>query len=262
MIFWFSGSGNSRWLAQQIAQATGDSMTSIAEAVMQQQFHYHLKPSERLGIVFPIYGWNIPIWVRTFIQHLQIDTISDNTYIYMACTYGDDMGMTGKEAIRLMTQKGWHIDSIFSIRMPNTYVCLPGFDTDSDSVVNQKLTQAQQQIVSICQDVQKNIRGKYILFPGKLPRTKTYFLCYLFRKFLMSSKAFRAEKNCVGCGICTQVCPLHNISLIDGIPHWNSHCAMCLSCYHHCPHHAVAYRNSTQKKGQWTMPLLSDKKTP
>ena len=94
----------------------------------------------------------------------------------MACTYGDDMGMTGKEAIRLMTQKGWHIDSIFSIRMPNTYVCLPGFDTDSDSVVNQKLTQAQQLIVSICQDVQKNIRGKYILCPGTLPRTTSVSL--------------------------------------------------------------------------------------
>ena len=37
-------------------------------------------------------------------------------------------------------------------------------------------------------------------------------------------------------------------------PVWGDNCAMCLSCYHHCPKHAVEYGRQTMMKGQYLFP--------
>ena len=41
---------------------------------------------------------------------------------------------------------------------------------------------------------------------------------------------------CKGCGICTQVCPVGNMEVIDGkATRKDKTCDFCLACIHHCP---------------------------
>ena len=42
MIFFFSGTGNTRFIATQLAQATGDRLIGIASAVLNDQYDYVL----------------------------------------------------------------------------------------------------------------------------------------------------------------------------------------------------------------------------
>ena len=56
MIFYFSGCGNSRFIAESIAQALNERLVFIPEAERENHFEYTLAEGERVGFVFPIYS--------------------------------------------------------------------------------------------------------------------------------------------------------------------------------------------------------------
>ncbi len=71
MIFYFSGCGNSRFIAESIAQALNEQLVFIPEAEREGHFDYTLAEDERVGFVFPIYSWCPPQLVMDFVQKLK-----------------------------------------------------------------------------------------------------------------------------------------------------------------------------------------------
>lgn len=80
---------------------------------------------------------------------------------------------------------------------------------------------------------------------------KTKVIYPLFTKYGMNSAKWHAEDSCVGCELCSKVCPVSNIIMVDGKPEWKSKCISCTACYHVCPQQAVQYGNATKNKGQY-----------
>lgn len=74
MIFYFSGTGNSKWIAQQLAQVQQEELISIAAELQQKDnlFRYQLRNNEKIGFVFPIYSWGIPPIVLEFIRKIEL----------------------------------------------------------------------------------------------------------------------------------------------------------------------------------------------
>lgn len=67
MIFYFSGTGNTRWAAIQIGAATQERLINIADysdylSADKAIEPFALKEGERLGFVFPVHGWRVPNW--------------------------------------------------------------------------------------------------------------------------------------------------------------------------------------------------------
>ncbi len=96
MIFYFTGTGNTRWAAQQLAEATGDELRFIPDELGKGELHYTLKDGERLGFCFPTHGWQPPRIVREFIRKATFtlqpsDTSHQPSYIYALTTCGDNM---------------------------------------------------------------------------------------------------------------------------------------------------------------------------
>lgn len=49
------------------------------------------------------------------------------------------------------------------------------------------------------------------------------------------------SEECTGCGICTDVCAVEAVALIDGIAEVDQdECTECLSCVEECPVEAIA----------------------
>ena len=71
MIFYLSGTGNSKWAAQKIAQLTQETLYAISEFTTGD-CNFALKADERIGFVFPVHGWRPPKIMRTFMQKLQL----------------------------------------------------------------------------------------------------------------------------------------------------------------------------------------------
>ena len=64
MIFYFSGTGNTRWAAIKLATATHERLIDIAEEMRlikksgaQYTEPFILEKGERLGFVLPVHGW-------------------------------------------------------------------------------------------------------------------------------------------------------------------------------------------------------------
>ena len=70
---------------------------------------------------------------------------------------------------------------------------------------------------------------------------------------------FTVSEKCVSCGLCSRVCPCHNIMLENGRPVFQHHCVNCMACVVSCPKRAIGY----EIKGEDRKLLeASSRKTP
>lgn len=55
------------------------------------------------------------------------------------------------------------------------------------------------------------------------------------------TKIFKVNGECIGCGLCSKVCPLNIISMKDNKPCWeHKECSCCLACINRCPKKAIS----------------------
>ncbi len=262
MIFYFSGTGNTRWVAQQIAEAIGEEMRSIPELIREGRYEFRLKEGERIGICFPTHGWQPPGIVRQFVRNLKIQPTSpgqaENHYCWVLTTCGDNMG----EAMTILQRElPLRADALFSVIMPESYVCLPLMYTDPEEREKQKIEEARRQVRHIAQVVIDRQHGVEELEKGAFPRLYSYVIGGYFNKRMITDKKFTVDEDtCIKCGKCAKVCPVDNITGTP--PAWkhDGRCTCCLACYHHCPTHAINYGERTRKRGQYYFNRRGDQK--
>lgn len=261
MIYYFSGTGNTRWAARQLAEATNDKLVSMSDVGLPKP--YTLNADERLGFCFPVHGWMPPRIVRDFIAKLDI-TNSPNHYCYALCTCGDNIGMTMEILQKALNAKAIKVESVFSLTMPETYVALPFMYTDPPAREHSKLDTAKLRIKEIIKAVADRECGITDTVKGPMPWVLTHVIGAFFNKYMITDRPFNVDPNrCVGCGKCAEVCPVGDIDGARGHePQWNhdGSCTSCLSCYHHCPHHAIEYGPLTTHRGQYYFGIRNDNK--
>lgn len=249
MIALFSATGNTRLAAEYLSPLTGNEPIVPLLTLDQSQ----VEGCRRIIWMFPIHAWSVPGAVEDVIGRLNFSTGTEH---YMVATCGDDAGRADRIWSRLIKARGGVPSGAFTVIMPNTYVLLPGMDTDHSALEARKLADAPARLRYIA----KAIRHHMIINdvkPGAFPGFKSGPVKSFFRRFLMSPKPFHAEAGaCVGCGECVRVCQLGNITQPrkGALPAWGGNCITCLACYHRCPRHAVAYGSRTAHKGQYRAP--------
>ena len=284
MIFYFSGTGNTKWAASKLAAATREDLISIAPYMRADESSHNLaepfilKENERLGFVFPVHGWRVPKLVREFISKMKIlrepsdataenkakaeDSLKNRPFAYCVCTAGDSIGLTIENLNEVISQNPslqalgiTEVSSSYSLIMPESYIGLPFMDVDPKEREIRKKENAAQELAVVCEEIFDRKEGISRLVKGPIPWFFTKVVGGFFENVLITDKRFHVEKDrCVKCGICANVCPVGDIKGGHGeFPVWLHHkdCLTCFTCYHHCPHHAIEFGNQTQKKGQY-----------
>ena len=289
MIFYFSGTGNTKWAASKLAAATREDLISIAPYMRADDSSHNLaepfilKENERLGFVFPVHGWRVPKLVREFISKMKIqrepiqretsdattenktkaeDSLKNRPFAYCVCTAGDSIGLTIENLNEVISQNPslqalgiTEVSSSYSLIMPESYIGLPFMDVDPKEREIRKKENAAQELAIVCEEIFDRKEGISRLVKGPIPWFFTKVVGGFFENVLITDKRFHVEKDrCVKCGICANVCPVGDIKGGHGeYPVWLHHkdCLTCFTCYHHCPHHAIEFGNQTQKKGQY-----------
>lgn len=252
MIFYFSGTGNSRWIANQLSKEQHEDLIFIPDAMKNGTLDFSLRADEKIGFVFPVYSWAPPVMVLQFIKQLTLCGYMDQ-YMFFVCSCGDDTGLTKDVLVAALAAKGWGCDAGFSVIMPNNYVLFPGFDVDSKALEKKKLEEAVPAVKEINQLIQRR-ESVFSCKEGSLPFIKTRIINPLFVRYQMSPKYFYATDACIACKRCEKSCPVGNISIRDGKPGWGEECTSCLACFHVCPRQAVQYGKKTKGKGQYFHP--------
>lgn len=246
MIYWFSGTGNSKYVARELSDKLNERISFIPHS----DYNCDLGSENRLIFVFPIYSWGVPPIVVDFINNLNIIGYK-NQYISMVCTCGDEVAKAPEMFINIMNKKGLEVSSIFSVIMPNNYVLLPGFSIDSKDIEFLKLNKCDKRIESISQSI-LNRKECQDVVRGSMPTIKTKLVYPLFKKWGVSFSKWSVTEKCISCGKCIQVCPVKNISFDkDKRPMWRNNCTSCVACYHFCPVNAIQYGKFTKGKGQY-----------
>lgn len=204
-----------------------------------------------LGIVTPVYFWQLPLVTRNFLNRLSLTGENSSPYTFIIVTYGTTPGCTAEDARRILDHKKIRLSSAFSVRMPDTWT--PFFDLSDHDHVKRLNACAEKEIDQVIASIQARVTGNHMA--RRLP--------YAFR--IMTDKAynkarrtvyFHVEDSCVGCHLCEKNCPVQAIAIKDGKPVWfKEQCALCLRCLHFCPKFAIQYGNgSTKKHGQYHYP--------
>lgn len=248
-IYYFSGTGNSLFVARKIAEKTGGTPISIPSVMEKESIESN---ADAVGIVFPIYyatnDCGLPLIIGRFIGKLKD---IGQKYIFAVCTCGYMPGMTIDNLRKTIESRGGELAAGFTVKM-----------------ANKKLTEKKQQKINndcekkldvLCETIGARRRGKFET-RGRLGKLIFAPLLYLFIRPVFSrryrklsglphlpfselvpfaDRSFRYDEKCNGCGICSRVCPVNNIKMVDNRPMWQHHCETCYGCYSWCPQEAV-----------------------
>ena len=255
MIVAFSGTGNSFIVARLLSEGLAESDVRLlqGEALLDPQPEVGAD-DERIIWVFPTYSWGVPPIMRRYIERCSLKGSTDAVH-HLVVTCGDDVGNLAWQWSALLKRKGWRRGGVWSVQMPNTYVCMKGFDVDPEEVETKKIEQCPERVGKIVADISS---GNFIVdvVTGRWRFFKTRVIYPWFVRFDMSPKPFKASDKCISCGLCAQECPTLNIKMrpendLSARPSWDDNCSLCLRCYHNCPAKAIEYGRQTRGKGQY-----------
>ena len=252
MVFYFSGTGNSQWVAKSVATAFSDRLVAIGDYFREgsEKPKFELEKGERIGFVFPVHSWGMPPIVKKFIKMLELTDNRENL-VYGIFSCGDECGDTRKMFLNALAEKGLECRHAYSIQLPNNYISMPGFDIDSKELELVKKENAKQLLPHIIKAIESD-QPMDCYTKGSFTFLKSGFVYKLFCKYAIDSRPFFSTDKCDSCGVCVKKCPTGNIKLVDGRPVWGNNCTQCLGCIHYCHVRAIEYGKATLKKGRYT----------
>ena len=245
MIFYFTGTGNSLFAAKTLAHE-GEEVISMIDAVRGKAFHYTQKEGEPLGFVFPVYFYTVSDPVLELVRHL---TVENAGFVYAVIPCGASIGAAGGFLKSELKKRGLELQRVDALVVPDGALIF--YDIDSPEKMEKTMDAATKELASIKQAIDRRegnvIKGSPAL--GKLGLA-AYHAC-------MSTKPFRADEKCVGCGKCASICPAGAISMVDGRPDWTKKkCLKCCGCINRCPVSAIQYGKKTIYRGRYVNPVL------
>jgi ferredoxin len=247
MVFYFTATGNSKYIADRIAAATADQTKNIAECMANEHYSFELDAGERLGFVVPVYYYGIPIVCSEFLEKMRVSANHDY-YSFAVLNCGGSTGDAGR-FIKLALK----IDAVFGVKTVDNYV--PLFKVVSDDDIDKQLDAAENEIDKFISVINNNEPGTYNAVSGPLPKMLTTLLYPMYKRG-RKTKKFRVNQNCTGCKSCGEICPREAIECTDGSPVWvKSQCEICLACLHRCPVNAIEYCKSANR-GKFVNPRV------
>jgi ferredoxin len=247
-IFYYTGTGNSLWVARTLAGLLGDAeVISISDWMREKRS----VQSESVGVVFPVHIWGVPHRIIDFVG--EIKAFSPRN-IFAIAVDADQVANTLVQLEKVFKKYGMTLLSGYEIRLPSNYI--PWGGAEPKEKQEQKFMTAKAKLSNIALAI-KN-REKTPVEKGPLWQRIIFTLIYKlsFSKVPAMDGKFWVDKKCIPCTICGRVCPAENITMIDGKPTWNHRCEQCLACIQWCPEKAIQYGNKTSAYERYHHPEI------
>ncbi len=247
MVLFFTGTGNSKRVAQIIAKEIGDNIISLNEKIKLSD--YSMIDDKKLVFVVPTYAWSIPHIVEDWIYKTDFNAGSE---VYFVLTCGADVGNAVKEVNKIVENKKFILKGFSKIIMPENYIVF--FSAPDNNTAIRQIDIADKKALKLAKRIMQgdDIKPKRANLLGRV----FTLLNPMFYKVAIKAKPFKSDNRCISCGKCKAVCPLNNIIISDGEPIWGDYCTHCMACISSCPTESIEYGQKTQGKRRYICPEL------
>mgnify|MGYP002859724083 CR=1 FL=1 len=243
MIWYFSGTGNSAYIAQGMSMLLHEPVTCLNQKIRQYDLTIQ-QNGTYLVIVFPVYAGRIPKLLEEWLLAVPLKRMP----VYFVGTCSHIAGNIEPYLKRLAYQKQLRYMGFAPIYMPQNHITL--YDADSPAQAVRKLRLS----VTVTQYLSEIIRN-HERFPERTPTFREHLLSDIsyhpFYRVMVGASRFHNADSCTGCGLCVKRCPLCNIRMFRGKPVWGNHCTHCMACIGRCPQGAIEYGSQTIGKRRY-----------
>ncbi|ERF60954.1 EFR1 family ferrodoxin [Treponema socranskii] len=231
---YFSGTGNTKYCTEALAQATGGRAYSMESREALEV----LRASDEIALGYPIYFSDIPRIVKAFIiEHADMFC---GKRVFIIATMGLFSGDGAGLASRLLRKCGAAVTGGLHLRMPDCIADVKLLKKTPEE--NGALIAAvQKKIAQTAEDIKRGIYPKDGL--SFLHRIAGLFGQRLW--FKMHAKKLRERlkirtERCIGCGLCAANCPSKSLYIENNkAVFYPGNCTICYRCINNCPAKAI-----------------------
>jgi len=256
VMFYFSGTGNSKYIAEFFCQNMKALCYSIEDEI---DFSQLITSEEIIGFCYPIYGSRVPRNMRQFVQKFLLDFKGKKLIIFVTQLFFSGDGA------RVLTDlfPDDYVEVIYADHffMPNNISNFFLLGLSSNKRIEKKFLKAERRIIAICNDIKigKVKRRGFSAFSkllGKIqgnPWQKDSKSVDLVPRSMEEkiAKSVRVDQNCTVCSICVKACPIKNLRIENGSISHNNNCVACYRCVNICPKQAISVMLKAKPKWQY-----------
>ncbi|MDD2426609.1 MAG: EFR1 family ferrodoxin [Eubacteriales bacterium] len=266
MIYYFSGSGNSRYLARLIARESGHELISL-NIFFKDNCRFRKgrelldcvkdlplpdDKNEALVFVHPTYGWRQPRLITSFLS-VSAGQL-ENRKLYFVATAGSGFGGSEKYLRRLCQDVNAEYMGLATILMPENYTAM--FAIPGEEEAKQLIQEGELKAVRAGAAIKEGSRLEADSGLCRWPFILSAVVNPIFYAFFVKSRAFYADDRCDSCRICELICTLNCINMVSDEsfalrPQWSDNCTHCMACINHCPTGAIEYGKASQNKRRY-----------
>ena len=246
MVLFFSATGNTEFIARQLALKLGDDCLNLLDRVRRND-HTVLHSEKPFIICAPVYVCEMP---RFLAKYLKEQTFTGSRDVYFIFTSGGYAGISGILAKQIIRKKKMHYLGHAEFKMPRNYVANDHYPMLPPEQVKERILDSCRKLEEVAADIQagRKLKARHIwLFETII----TVPFNPVWSKLKYKTDDFYTTDGCIGCGKCERLCPLNNISLKDRKPVWGNDCTHCMACIANCPTEAIEYASISQTKEKY-----------
>lgn len=247
MILYFSGTGNCKFAAEQLASRLGDpDLVSMNECMKTGAPAVFRADNRPIVIVSPIYISRMPLEVENYLLTCAFEGDSKDVYFLFTCAGG--MGGAARWCRILAASLGLNYRGTGCLVLPSNYVVL--MNVAGHEKAEAKAREALPELDRIAGVIRD---GQVLTAPKKLQSAPwSSAMAPFFHGLLIHDGPFHSTEACVGCGKCERVCPMNNIRLNDHKrPEWKGRCMHCMACISYCPAEAIEFGFVTRGRNRY-----------
>jgi len=246
MILYFTGTGNSKYNAEYLADKLGDEVVSMNQYIKAEAAGEFVSEKPYV-FVAPVYLATIPEIVRNFIAK---SSFAGSKLAYFVSTCASVPSAVANDARKLCEtgDKFTYMGSAY-VRMPQNYIAF--FSMTPKEEQEERFLAADQRVTEIATVISANE-----VLQDKPSAKFEYGIIRAVEKMynngFTKTRKFIATDNCIGCSICVKNCPVNAIKMVGNKPVWvKKNCIHCMACINRCPKQAIEYGKGTKDKERY-----------
>jgi ferredoxin len=247
-LYYFTGTGNSIAICRELQKHfEGAELRSITSYEGCTEIG---DDSNVVGFVVPTYYMDIPDIVRDFASRLRL---RPDAYVFAAIHYGITHGGAFHSLNRILEAGGMKLNLGWGITLPDNSIVFKTALAKQPAMHLGMIETVAELAAAVSERRTVPLPGRNSAMHGLNSRMGAF----TFRKVIGVERK-RVTEACTHCGLCSDVCPVNNVTVSENSVVFGDNCAECFACIHWCPQRAVRFGFlKLTDKSQYTNPVVS-----